>query len=538
MSLSKLDRQVLGQHARAIVHMRERHGSKALGLVFGAGVSKAVGFPAWDDLVERIAKAPSVGGEHLLAATDGVSATAKTQMLLQHYRTKRLDELRVQPSAKNLRKVHGEWRRIVQSCLYEGAPETAELLREKHPYLASLIPIVADSPMTVNYNFDDMIERLLQADRSAPYGRPYETVWDVALQPKRNSAVIYHPNGYLPSNILEHPSENLVFSEDEFADQLIESMAGHHASLLHHLARTTCVFIGLSLVDETLRHLLRQNARINPGNFHYYVHWRAPGETRNPEVEKLIREANFEVYNLITLFLDDEEIASLGRLITLDQMDLVHAAEEEAIPLRYVYYLTGPIGAGKTTALSYLSSLVTFEEWTEPRNELLAKAWTDLDDRERAEVDAWILTQFTKKNLALIDKRIGLIAVDRPPLDPLSFTRPKDTKDKASAMLAAFSPGKSERRIVEGQVIMMNGDPRELEARVISRHKESDEAVISNLQANLRKIYRVDDEIDTSGSSVHHVAKSVARRIHLDAYTPTDIYARLGEIADGALLEE
>ena len=105
-------------------------------------------------------------------------------------------------------------------------------------------------------------------------------------------------------------------------------------------------------------------------------------------------------------------------------------------------------------------------------------------------------------------------------------------------MLAAFSPGKSERRIVEGQVIMMNGDPRELEARVISRHKESDEAVISNLQANLRKIYRVDDEIDTSGSSVHHVAKSVARRIHLDAYTPTDIYARLGEIADGALLEE
>ncbi len=52
-----------------------------------------MGFPAWDELVEKIAKSDSVKGEHLLAATDGVSATAQTQMLLHHFRTKRLDEL-------------------------------------------------------------------------------------------------------------------------------------------------------------------------------------------------------------------------------------------------------------------------------------------------------------------------------------------------------------------------------------------------------------------------------------------------------------
>lgn len=534
--MDKLDRTVLEQHARAVVHMRERHASKALGLVLGAGVSKPVGFPAWDELVEKIAKSDSVKGEHLLAATDGVSATAQTQMLLHHFRTKRLDELACQPTAKNLRKVHGEWRRIVQGALYDGVPQTAELLEEKHPYLRDLIPIIASSPMTVTYNFDDMVERLLQHGAGSGYGRPFETIWDVALQPKRDTAVIYHPNGYLPSNLLEHPSENLVFSEDEFADQLIESMAGHHASLLHHLSRSTCLFVGLSLVDETLRHLLRQSARVNPGHFHYYIHWRKAGAARNAETEEAIKEANFEVYNLITLFLDDAELAALGRLITVNENELVHVAEEEGIDLRYVYYLTGAIGAGKTTALSYLASLETYEEWTEPRHELLAKAWTDLTAEQRDEVDCWILSQFAKKNLALLDRKHGVIVVDRPPLDPLSFALPADTAAKAESMLNGFRPGKSTRRVVDGQVVMLSGEPRELEARVVSRHKESDAAVIENLQESLRKIYEVEGEIDTSGSSIHDVVKSVARRIHLAPYGPADLNKRLEDIANGTPL--
>ncbi|ANM11365.1 MULTISPECIES: SIR2 family protein [unclassified Rhizobium] len=534
--MDKLDRQVLEQHARAIVHMRERHATKALGLVLGAGVSKPVGFPAWEELVQKIANSDKVKGAHLLAATDGVSATAKTQMLLHHYRTKRLDEMSCQPNAKTLRKVHGEWRRIVQEALYDGVPKTAELLKEKHPYLKDLIPIIASSPMTVTYNFDDMVERLVQHEVGSTYGRPFETIWDVALQPKRDTAVIYHPNGYLPSNILEHPSENLVFSEDEFADQLIESMAGHHASLLHHISRSTCLFVGLSLVDETLRHLLRQSARVNPGNFHYYIQWREAGAARNHDSERAIREANFEVYNLITLFLDDSEIAALGRLITIRDGDLVHVAEEEGIDLRYVYYLTGAIGAGKTTTLSYLASLETYEEWTEPRHSLLAKSWTDLTPDQREEVDRWILSQFAKKNLALLDRKHGVIVVDRPPLDPLSFALPSDIAAKAQAMIEGISPGKSNRRVVDGQVVMLSGEPRELEARVISRHKESGADVIEELQESLRKIYGVKEEIDTSGSSIHDVVKSVAKKIHLQAYCPDDLNKRLHDLADGGAL--
>ncbi|WP_132078387.1 hypothetical protein [Sinorhizobium americanum] len=60
-----------------------------------------------------------------------------------------------------------------------------------------------------------------------------------------------------------------------------------------------------------------------------------------------MKETNFEVYNLITLFLDDDEIASLGRLVTGGDADIRHATEEEGVELRYVYYLTMPLAPAR-----------------------------------------------------------------------------------------------------------------------------------------------------------------------------------------------
>lgn len=513
--------------------MRERRASKSLGLVLGAGISKPLGYPSWRELVERIALDPEVSGMHLLSVTSGISETAKTQMLLQHFRTKRLDQLDVSASARNIRKINGEWRRIVQRALYRDAPKSAHEICSKHPYIAKYVDIIAETPMTVNYNFDDTIEKLLSAkdQQSGSYGRGFETAWDAALQSSRGSSVIYHPNGFLSSNIMDRSSEDLVFSEDSFADRLIESMAGHHASLLHHLGRTTCLFIGLSLQDETLRMLLRQSARINPGQYHYYVSWRDPAQTRDEKAESAVRQAHFDVYNLITLFLDDAEISSLGELLTAKEDVIVRAAEEEGVPLKFVYYLTGAIGAGKTTALSYLRSLITYEEWTESRIELLGKSWRDLDEGQRNEVDDWILRQFVIKNNSLLERREGIIVVDRPPLDPLSFTDKPSLASKARKMIEAFRPGKAKRHIVSGKVILLKGEPNELEGRVIGRHKESSASVIEELQKNLMDIYDSADIIETTGSSIHSVVKSISKKIHLEDYSEIDLDGYLCSIS-------
>ena len=98
--------------------------------------------------------------------------------------------------------------------------------------------------------------------------RGYTTLWNanVCMYPK--SSVIYHPNGFLPYRISEHPSERLVFLEDSFADQLIDSIHGHYNVLLDYFSHNTCLLLGLSLSDPTLKHILRTNAVNHPGRRH------------------------------------------------------------------------------------------------------------------------------------------------------------------------------------------------------------------------------------------------------------------------------
>jgi hypothetical protein len=461
-------------------------------------------------------------------------------MLFQHYRSKSLEGSPEPVTAKLERRIQGQWRRIIQECLYEGVPEAAEELRSRHPYIKYFLPVIKKPGMTVNYNFDDTIQQLLILEESGGASssvRGFETVSNASLSFRPQNTILYHPNGFLPRNLLEHPSENLVFSDHSFADQLIESMAGYHSSLLHHFSKTTCLFIGLSLQDATLRHLLRQSGIINPGHYHYYVHWQRPGDARDEAAEAALRDANFEVYNLVTLFLCDDEIAALGRLLSMSEPDLRRESEEIGTPMKYFYYLTGAIGAGKTTCVSYLGSFKTYEEWAEIRPPELKKAWKDLTDDERGRLDKWIIHQFDLKNCKLLDQRIGIHVVDRTPLDPLAFTETKDMNTKAAAIAKGLSPGMSARRPQDGHIILLTGAPDDMEARAIGRHKQSPVYIIREMQEKLKQILNglQITVIDTLGLSIPDVIKRVARTILLEGYSPVDLCAVLRRVEDGEL---
>jgi hypothetical protein len=519
------ERGLLKRYARPIVHMRSQIASKRFGLVLGAGVSKPLGFPDWRELVDRIAGDPEVDGKHLLInVADRLSETSKTQMLYQHFKSKFTESAGEPYSFRLERKIQGEWRRAIQRALYKDTRPC------DHPFLGRYLDIIKTSAITVNYNFDDTVEQLLSQGEPEhkTYGRKFETVWNASLPFRADVSVIYHPNGFVPHNILENPSETLVFSEDTFADQLIHSMAGHHASLLHHFSKSSCLFIGLSLRDSTLCHLLRQNALINPGHYHYYVqHVEGPLSGSDESYLRSLEEANFEVYNLVTLFLTSDEIAALGVLLSTDEDVLLQESEEVSTPLAYFYYLTGAVGAGKTTCLSYFGSMRTYEEWTEPRNALLAKSWKLLTEKERSSLDEWIARQFNLKNFRLRQQRSGIHVIDRSPLDPLSFTEEKLIPEKVQFIKRAVSPGDSCRTIQSGHVIFLTGDPDEMEARVVGRNKESKAELIRDMQQKLSKIFRDASVVNTTGSTVYDVIKRVARIVLLEPYRPADLSALL-----------
>jgi hypothetical protein len=139
--------------------------------------------------------------------------------------------------------------------------------------------------------------------------------------------------------------------------------------------------------------------------------------------------------------------------------------------------------------------------------------------------DAWVIRQFDLKNCKLRDQRIGIHVIDRTPLDPLAFTELADMKSKAIAISAGLSPGQSLRRPVNGHIVLLTGQPEDMEARVIGRHKQSQADVIRRMQDTLLSIFGYTEVslIDTFGLSISQVVKLVSKTIYFEEYVPLDL---------------
>lgn len=108
-----------------------------------------------------------------------------------------------------------------------------------HPYFVEMIEFIKNSELTVNYNFDDYIEFGLSCTDLNPtrHERPYQTIWSHHSQFTKDKCVIYHPNGFLPLDSKKFQSEELIFSDGAFADQLLDGLGGNLSTLLHVITK-------------------------------------------------------------------------------------------------------------------------------------------------------------------------------------------------------------------------------------------------------------------------------------------------------------
>jgi hypothetical protein len=546
LNLNDRHKAVLQQYSRPIVHMRRQVIASRFGLVFGAGVSKRLGLPNWPELVEELAKDPEVHGENILQVVPPRAGSPyKTEMLFEHFTKKRYAA--VPPAQHHTRaidyRIAADWREIVRRHLYAGVTADLSASLYGHPYLEQYLPLIRQSHMTVTYNFDDFLEQaLLLRRRGDEQSRGFESVTNPWTQFRRTTAIIYHPNGVVPQNVLETPSDRFVFSEASYADQLMGIFAGDQAGLLNHFSKHTCLLIGLSLEDETLRNVLMQAARACPGNFHYYVQYLKPGEDLDDEKRSAITGANFKVYNLVTLFLDDDGIRAVGEMINLDvcQRDqFCDFAAEHNIPVRFRFYVTGALGVGKSTAINHFRNLVVLDEWLDERPAILAKDFEKLDAPERDQIDEWIAGQFRRKNDVLRNEREGIFVLDRGPLDPLCFTPDGEWRAKAGRLLGALCPGQARWRVEDGRVILLRGDGSELALRmVMTQRKDYTAGKLCKMEAQLERAYGSVGvtAFDTRGLTPSDVARRVGEIVHLEPYDATcSLHQRFEQIATGAL---
>jgi len=240
----------------------------------------------------------------------------------------------------------------------------------------------------------------------------------------------------------------------------------------------------------------------------------------------------------VTIFLSENDLGSLGRLLVANEEQITNCAERSA----YCFYLSGVPGTGKTTTASYLRNLVTYDEWLEERPDNLAKPHAELTDSERKLVDDWILAQICAKNNRLVydskHDQVGIRVVDRCLTDPIAFSADGKWPQKAQAIKAAITKEKSTQVAYPGHVILLIGEPQELVVRVTGQNKQTTRKYTTSLQRAMEALYPKGPGIthlDVRGNSVHEVVKKVTRLVHFAPYVECDLDGLLGQVESGAV---
>jgi hypothetical protein len=521
---------ILRSSTRAVAHMHQQILSQRLCLIFGAGAGYDLGFPQWRQLLERL-------GENLTGFSEARptadSETSLAQLLIKlfeyEFNSKNaeppLDDAEGQRSHRA--RLNAEWRNRIHLALYRDvitgqSEEQQQKFFTQRCYYSSFLEVIKRSSVTVTYNFDDSIERFLGASRSAAEKtkkRGYTSIYDENSQLPSLAPVIYHPNGFLAHLKAEKPSAQLILSEESFAEQLTDYIAGRQAVLHAQLSQKTCLLIGCSLMDPTLNYLLKRNATHHPGHYHYYAHWTGRDGEMGPCPPAYV-DRLFELYNLVTLSLSTEEIMALGDLLSYPHDFLLEAARDNNIDPMFTYIVTGAVGSGKSSVISHFRSLKQHDEWLEPRKPGMEKKVDTLTDDEMKAIDGWVDGQFALKNRSLYsnDNAIGIHILDRGPLDPLAFTREGQIPRRARRLRSAICrKSKLQKEIVPAHVILLSADPSEMEIRATSAGKLFDADTLEKQERLLRDSYGEGagvTVIDTRGLSVQDVVKRVASVIH------------------------
>lgn len=215
-------------------------------LFCGAGISLGAGVPAWSDLLSE-----------LLTGMFGKQFPKVKENYAEVYQN------HFSPSplimAQYLKNGLGDdFLEYVRSSLYNEEPRTS-------PLIDSIVelcrPQRARNSLNsiITFNFDDLLEQNLKLNHI-----DYHSVFAEGQRPNRSEIPIYHVHGYLPrtGNLTE--KNEVVFSEDAYHSQFIDSFSWSNLVQLNHLSQSVCLFVGLSMTDPNLRRLLDVAMRKTP----------------------------------------------------------------------------------------------------------------------------------------------------------------------------------------------------------------------------------------------------------------------------------
>jgi SIR2-like protein len=535
-----------------ITHMWQRRIEHSrLGLVLGAGVSDDADIPMWGELVTRLMASANFPDDRMAAhKNDGLTPTLLAEMAYRRHFDSQTEAHSDMVAKFRRYQVDASWCLKIHACLYEKVMgKTFAEIAEKHVYLEPLAELICKSQFAVTFNFDDIVDEAVITYADKGRGQNPEIIVRPKIETRKDAPIIYHINGKLPREELRGRSEQVLLTEDAFADILLSPNSHDAEFVINKFAVRTFLLLGVSLTDNSLKNLLRSAAKRNPSNHHFIVYFEDDDRPpRSKEVRQDLFDANLHVYNLISIFLSRSEIKALIQMLNLDIRDaefenqLRHIAK---VKIDRKYYLVGSVAAGKSSTLEALRCFTTHEEWKgRVPAEMYLKDET-LDEEQQRKVDQFLYPQLTQKNRRMSSEYPALRVMDRAYLDLFAFSKSsEEIKRKAIRLKEEVDCWGG--HFQDGQIFFLTASVEEFKERLAKRAlptgdgkkiQYDPESLIAQ-DAKLRKIYKPEPKstFDTSEMVGAETAKKIARAILLGPYEAFDFAARLAQICkDGDL---
>lgn len=532
---------------RWICHIRQRLLESRVSLLTGAGVSMSAGAPSWSALVEKLAV--SIPGFEATFERHKKAAVPDT-MISQYIYSRYIDEYvrdhEDVPDPYKQLTAHIGWHQSIRAAIYEAVPNGAEEIAKLHPYITNLAKLCLRCDSTITFNFDDILDQVA-AQVLPEDALPPKTTWSLPPIDKVNFPFIFHINGLLPQNERKKTSDKLVFTEDSFLQVLYGSTAINN-NVMSRFANNTFLLVGVSLTDHSLKSILATTAVKSPGSVHYIVNWIRADDDITPQQMEDISRANFDLYNLVTVFLTSEQIDEFLRLIQvgvdrnikanielLDEKFRDEIRKYSTEPICYKYYIAGPVASGKSTLLENLRTFQTLEEWPERTPSELYQDHKLLTDDQRKSVDQWVYRQLRIKNRHFVKGEPGIHVMDRAPLDLFAFSLSDDENRKKAKEISSVV--EADRKLSEGEVMLVVASPDILLERQLRRGRipkgkggiSYDGEGLKQQTEQLEKTYKGAVIYKTDICSQHMLTRKAIRHILFEEYRPLNISA-LNEI--------
>lgn len=233
--------------------LAEAYKSGGLTLFTGAGVSRGCGLPLWPELVRTLHTEaarrtfPKDGMYGTFDAPKGWGGLAVAHSELEYGF---LEGLALPIQSRFCKSQLGEdYKSALQSALYAAKHKVSRTVGA----LAKLEGLRA----ICTYNYDDLLEATAPKTFT-PAGEPSDKIGPETIP-------VYHVHGLIPSDLTSAPSDDIVFSEDEY--HAVYLNFGHWSNLIQLsllLGSKSALFVGISFEDPNLRRLLDAARRARP----------------------------------------------------------------------------------------------------------------------------------------------------------------------------------------------------------------------------------------------------------------------------------